>query len=138
MVVMFTILGEPTGKGRPRFTKDRKPYTPKKTEAYENYVKMAYAQSCKNYRFSDESCLDARVYAFYGIPKSASKKKRDQMLNKTLRPTKKPDIDNICKIIFDSLNKICYRDDSQIVDCQVRKFYDESPRVVVTIREASI
>jgi len=58
------------------------------------------------------------------------------MADGIIRPTKKPDIDNICKIICDSLNKIAYHDDSQIVDCQVRKFYSERPRVVVTISEA--
>lgn len=39
------------------------------------------------------------------------------------------------KIIADSLNQIAYRDDTQIVDCQCRKFYSDNPRVEVTIKE---
>ena len=136
MVVTFTIAGEPCGKGRPRFTKEGRPYTPSKTTAYEDFVKMAYIESTNGYKFGDDVCLDAKVMAFYSIPKSVSKKKREQMLNRSIRPTKKPDNDNIIKIIFDSLNKIAYHDDAQIVDCQIRKFYDEHPRVVVTITEA--
>ena len=31
------------------------------------------------------------------------------------------------------MNKIAYRDDTQIVDCQVRKFYSDNPRVEVRI-----
>lgn len=52
-----------------------------------------------------------------------------------IRPTKKPDMDNCIKIIADALNKIAYHDDTQIVDCQVRKFYSDDPRVEVRILE---
>ena len=77
-----------------------------------------------------------RITAYYSIPKSTSHKKHVAMLEHKIRPTKKPDMDNVCKSIADSLNKIAYRDDTQIVDCQIRKFYGEWPRVVVTIQEA--
>lgn len=40
-------------------------------------------------------------------------------------------MDNCIKIIADALNKIAYHDDTQIVDCQVRKFYSDDPRVEV-------
>lgn len=52
-----------------------------------------------------------------------------------IRPTKKPDMDNVVKVIADSLNQVAYKDDTQIVDCQCRKFYSESPRVEVRIKE---
>lgn len=137
MMVKFSVLGEPYGKGRPRFRNagtHQQPYTPAKTALYENLVKLAYAADA-NYRFPDDAMLDVRIFAYYAIPKSASKKKRQMMLDKKIRPTKKPDFDNIGKIICDSLNQIAYKDDSQIVDAMVRKFYDEIPRVVVTIRD---
>ena len=44
-------------------------------------------------------------------------------------------MDNVVKIVADSLNQIAYRDDTQIVDCQCRKFYSDNPRVEVTIKE---
>ena len=74
--------------------------------------------------------------AYYGIPKSSSKKKHKLMLFKVFRPTKKPDVDNLAKVILDSINDIAYKDDVQVVDLQVRKFYSENPRVVVTIQKA--
>ena len=58
------------------------------------------------------------------------------MLSGEIRPTKKPDWDNSGKIIADSLNEIAYKDDSQIVDGMVRKFYGETPKVIVVIKEA--
>ena len=78
--------------------------------------------------------LDVRIIAYYAVPRSASKKKRQEMLDGAIRPTKKPDLDNVCKIVCDSLNGIAYHDDAAIVDCQVRKFYTENPRVDVIIR----
>ena len=36
-------------------------------------------------------------------------------------PMKKPDADNIAKIVLDSLNKIAYEDDKQVVELTVIK-----------------
>lgn len=138
--IKFTILGEPQGKGRPRFQKAGqyvRTYTPDKTVAYENLVKLEYRRQCGDYKFEKEQQLDVRIAAYYSIPKSASKKKRSQMLANELRPTKKPDVDNVVKVVLDSLNQIAYHDDVQVVDCQLRKFYGENPRVVVVIKEAA-
>lgn len=137
MKVSFTVWGEPKGKGRPRFSKVgnyTKTYTPADTVSYENLIKVEYCRQCKNVKFEDGSMLDLRVFAYYAIPKSTSKKKRKLMLDKVIRPTKKPDMDNIIKIIADSLNNIAYHDDSQIVDAMVRKFYSENPRVEISIQ----
>ena len=43
------------------------------------------------------------------------------MLNGELLPAKKPDIDNIVKAVLDALNEVAYRDDTQVVELQVRK-----------------
>lgn len=137
MRAKFCIHGEPQGKGRPRFSTvcgHVKPRTPDETVLYENLVKTEYRQQ-SGVRFPDDAMLDIRIFAYYSIPKSVSKKKRQAMLDKRIRPTKKPDFDNIGKVICDSLNGIAYRDDAQVVDSMVRKFYGETPKVVVTIEE---
>lgn len=135
--VKFSIPGQPFGKQRPRIVNRdsfSKAYTPKETVSYENLVKLIYQQAAKDRMFKDGDMLDVRIIAYYEIPKSTSKKKRKEMLEHKIRPTKKPDWDNIGKIVCDSLNKIAYHDDSAVVDAQVRKFYSEQPRVDVTIR----
>lgn len=135
MRINFTVMGEPKGKGRPRFCRNTgHAITPKDTVNYETLVKMEYTQECGELMFPDDAMLDMRIKAYYSIPKSASKKRHAAMLSGDIRPTKKPDMDNVIKIIADSLNKIAYRDDTQIVDCQVRKFYSEKPRVEVMIQ----
>lgn len=135
--IKFSIPGKPFGKQRPRVVhngKSSKAYTPKETVNYENLVKLMYQQEAKGWIFPDDSMLDVRIIVYYDIPKSISKKKRRLMLEHKIRPTKKPDFDNIGKIICDSLNLVAYHDDSAVVDAQVRKFYSENPRVDVTIR----
>lgn len=137
MKVKFTIPGDPKGKGRHRTTKSGHTYTPEQTTMYENLVKAMYYQQCRNTKFDDDTQLDVRITAYFPIPKSVSKKKRELMLNRTIRPIVKCDWDNIGKIVCDALNGIAYHDDKQVVDGQVRKFYSEQPRVVVTIQEAT-
>lgn len=137
MRTQVCIYGEPQGKGRPRFSTvcgHVKTRTPDQTVLYENLVKTEYRNQ-SGVRFPDDAMLDVRVFAYYTIPKSVSKKKRQAMLDHKVRPTKKPDFDNIGKVICDSLNGLAYRDDAQIVDAQVRKFYSDQPRVVVLISD---
>lgn len=141
MKAKFVIPGEPFGKQRPKVYANRSgkgshAVTPEKTVLYENLIKLTYQQQC-GFRFCDNAHLDVRIIAYYSIPKSTSKKNRQLMLDGVMRPTKKPDFDNIGKIICDALNQIAYKDDAQIVDAQVRKFYSEEPRVVVILQEAA-
>lgn len=49
-------------------------------------------------------------------------------------PAKKPDIDNYEKFIFDCLNGVVYRDDSQIISCRHDKRYSENPRTEIEVR----
>lgn len=135
--IKFSIPGQPFGKQRPRVVSRgtfSKAYTPKETVSYENLVKLMYSQAAKGKMFPDDAMLDVRIISYYDIPKSTSKKKRKSMLEHKIRPTKKPDWDNIGKIVCDSLNLVAYHDDSAVVDAQVRKFYSDNPRVDVTIR----
>ena len=133
--VRFTIPGEPAGKGRPRFRKGGFPYTPDSTVQYENLVKTEYWTQCGTVKFPDDAMLDMWILAYYSIPRSKSNKQKDMMRRGEIRPTKKPDADNVIKIVADSLNHVAYRDDTQIVDCQVHKFYSDNPRVEVFIKQ---
>jgi len=135
-MIRFTIPGEPQGKGRPKFSKRGNitiARTPEKTVIYENLVRMEYQRQCGNFRFGDDEQLSMTVNAYYSIPKSASKAKRTAMENGKTLPTKKPDVDNVLKVIADSLNQIAYRDDAQIVRAIINKRYALTPCVCVEI-----
>ena len=137
MAHKFTVPGEPKAKARPRVTKGGITYTPKDTVIYENLVKMCYRQQVGKFAGADNAPITLHIDAYFTIPKSTSQKKRREMLAGVIRPTKKPDGDNIYKIVADSLNGIAYKDDSQIVDCIVRKWYADVPRVEVILSETA-
>lgn len=82
-----------------------------------------------------EGAVRAEITAYYGIPKSASKRTRADMLSRYIRPAKKPDLDNVAKIVLDSLNGLAYKDDAAVVELVVEKFYSETPRVEVRLVE---
>ena len=49
--------------------------------------------------------------------------------------TKKPDSDNVIKIVLDGLNKVAYHDDAQICKLSFEKRYSKIPRVEVKINK---
>lgn len=129
------ILGEPIGKGRPRFTTRAgypKAYTPEKTAAYENLIKVAFLES-KEEIFEKDMQLSMELLAVFSIPKNTSARMRIKMQNKDILPQKKPDIDNIAKVIMDALNGLAYHDDAQICNLKVSKIYGDNPRVEILL-----
>ena len=145
-MISFKVMGEPVGKGRPRVTarqskkKDNAvfahAYTPKKTKEYEDNIRFEFLSStCEKMPvYSKGIPLKAEVTIAFGVPQSYSKKKREQCLKGLLVPTKKPDIDNVLKCIFDAIsNDLCFHDDSQITEVMAEKVYAEEPYVEVKI-----
>ena len=133
-VIRITIPGQPQGKGRARVCLRggyARAYTPDKTAAYENLIKLAYGN-----RGISVLPVELTVTAFYGIPKSFSKKKRTEAMSGRVRPQTKPDIDNVLKVVCDALNKVAYNDDTQVVKITAEKYYSATPGVVVEIKEA--
>lgn len=133
MKISFVVPGKPMGKQRARTLKTGRSYTPVETVNYETLVKQIYIM--QHFHNQLEGAIEGEITAYFPIPKSASKKKREQMLTGQIRPTTKPDWDNIGKIICDSLNNLAYRDDAYITDCVVKKRYSDIPRVEVSLWE---
>lgn len=132
MAIKLIIPGEPVAKARPRIT-EYGAYTPAKTKNYESLVKELYF--IKHGQTLLDGELSVNIKAYFKIPKSISKKKREMMINKDIRPIKRPDLDNVMKSITDALNGVAYKDDSQIVSANIEKFYSEEPRVDVVLEQ---
>lgn len=130
------IPGKPMGKQRPRVLKSGFAYTPAKTVNYETLVKEIFATECRLEKPSDKP-IRLEIRAYFQIPQSASKSKKELMRKNLIRPTQKPDMDNIIKIVADALNGLAYLDDKQIVSCNIEKFYSDAPRVEINIEEIS-
>lgn len=69
------------------------------------------------------------------IPKQTSKEKRQEMVENKISPTRKPDIDNIAKVILDAMNKYILKDDTQVSKISVEKRYGEIDKVYIRVEE---
>ena len=125
----FTLLGQPVAKARPRVTRTHT-YTPQKTIDYEAAIKIEYL---RKYKEIITSKIHMNIRAYMQIPKSTNKKDKVDMISGDIRPTKRPDIDNILKIVLDGLNGVAYTDDSLVVSASVSKWYSDEPRLEVEI-----
>ena len=85
--------------------------------------------------FYAEIPLRVRILAKFPIPESWSKKNKEKALKGEIKPNKKPDLDNIAKIILDGLNGVAYTDDKQVTSLEIEKAYSDTPCVVVYIAE---
>ena len=133
MQVTFCVPGEPKGKGRPRFTRNGRVYTPADTIRYERLVQLAYDEAVGDLIFA--SPVKVVIEAIHKPPKGKSKKVVADMLSGHILPTKKPDADNVAKIILDALNGVAWHDDTQVVEMAVSKHYGVEAEVWVTVEE---
>jgi Holliday junction resolvase RusA-like endonuclease len=135
-MIQFTVIGEPVAQGRPRFSTQggtTRAYDPKKSSDFKQYVRLVASQYAPSELLEGELRLVVDVYR--AIPKyiSKSKTKLEQAKSGALRPTSKPDVDNYVKGIKDALNKVIWKDDSQIVELNVRKWYSDKPRIEIEV-----
>lgn len=137
MNVSFTIPGNPQGKGRPRFSTRGgfvRAYTPQKTASYEEAVRFELARAMRGKRPA-EAPVSLTIVARVPVPGSWSKVRRERALAGEIRPTVKPDLDNIEKIVLDAMNGGAFPDDAYVVSCSKTKIYSENPGVTVTLVE---
>ncbi|RMC48918.1 RusA family crossover junction endodeoxyribonuclease [Lactobacillus sp. ESL0228] len=148
----FIVPGEPKGKARPRFSRRGGhviTYTPDDTHGYENQVRYSALIARQQAQIKKPISCDMAlmIKAYFEVPKSYSKKRKKECLSGQERPSKKPDSDNVAKAILDGLNpkmklnhalhkaecvhEGLYRDDKQVVELRVEKWYSDEPRVEI-------
>lgn len=131
--IRFSIPGLPLGKGQSRLSKGGFEFTPVNNLDYENRVKNACIEKCEQRQADYAGPVAVDITAFYPFPSSYTNKKHEENWGGA-RPMKKPDLDNIAKIILDALNHVAWQDDKQVV-CMIltKKNYAEVPCVSVGI-----
>lgn len=138
MDFIFTIPGKPQGKARARTVRNKytgkvHSFTPEKTQSYEDLIRWCFKDAGGVYM--QDKMLDVYITAWFPIPKSFTKAKRQEIYSSRLFPTTKPDCDNIIKVVLDALNGIAYEDDKQVVSLTFKKFYTATdPCITVGLR----
>ena len=138
--VTFCVPGKPQGKARARtfynvHLKRSMTITPENTVLYENLIKSMYMQASNGIYFEAGTPVTLRIIARFLPPNSASKKMKQQMLEGKSLPLKKPDMDNIAKVVADSLNSVAYHDDSQIAFMIAKKVYSAVEGLDITVED---
>lgn len=107
----------------------------KKVERVKRYLDYKNELSWAARNYHKGTPLDGPIYlslTFYmPIPDSYSEKKKRALEGQP--HTKKPDRDNLEKGVCDAFNKIIWKDDGQVCDGPIRKFYSKDPRIEIEI-----
>ena len=134
----FTIKGKVIAKQSMKIGRYGIKYTPREVKDYASLVQKSFLAKYPmwTYRYYDDVGLRVYISVYKSIPKSYSKKKTKEASVNYIRPTSKPDCDNIIKIICDALNLVAYKDDKQIVECScIKRYATDIPCVDVFVEE---
>lgn len=102
VVARFTIEGEPSVKGRPRFTRNGNVYTPSKTRTAQDRIALLFKDSAPDYVPGNVFTYGVMALFFCGM-------------------RQRRDTDNMLKLILDGLNGVAWEDDSQVMEVSGRK-----------------
>lgn len=129
----FTISGKPKGKDRPRFSRGHV-FTPKATTDYEKIVRETYYQSGGK-PIPPQTPISISIIAYMPIPKADKKAIRAKKLDNKIPCFKKPDVDNVAKIIMDGLqgSNAPIDDDCEVIYVSAQKRWSDDPRVKVKV-----
>ena len=132
----FEVEGKIVGKERPRVNMySGNVYTPTKTKDYETLIQQAFLIKYRK-QPRIEGRLSVSIIAFFKIPTSIKKSDRELMINDVISPTKKPDVDNIAKVVLDGLNNFVFKDDNQVSKIFVEKKYtDDTEKIFIGVEE---
>lgn len=79
--------------------------------------------------------LVVTIKFYRAIQQSETKKRHRLKAQGTIRPTKKPDLDNYIKSTLDGLNGVLWVDDNEIVGLHAGKYYSDHPRIEIEVEE---
>ena len=133
-MINLIVPGRIQAKQRPRFTKFGV-YTPEETKRYESLIKCLYFEKY-GIKKIEKGPVKVKIFAYFKIPTTASEKTKQKLLGSFV--IKKPDLDNIAKIVLDGLNKVAYYDDNQISELYIQKTYstEEYLQVIISATES--
>lgn len=97
---------------------------------YKNKIQEAINHARAPFTKATIAACGVKIRFIMPIPKSLARKVKPDDLH-----TKKPDIDNLIKGLFDAANGLIWQDDNQVVDVQAVKVYGDNPGIELEVTE---
>jgi Holliday junction resolvase RusA-like endonuclease len=113
----ITVPGVPQGKAGARSVVRRGRlvhYTPRQTRSYETTIRVAGIQALGD-KSAFEQPVEFGLRADFAVPTSWSRPKQQLAIANGIRPTTRPDLDNVRKSWLDGLSGVSFVDDALIV-----------------------
>ncbi len=115
--LQFTIPGDPVSQGRPRFSTHggfARAYDPKKSREGKAVVRLCASEALQKSGWSEPISGPIEMLVQFGIPLPKSQYRKRSPVKRQWR-VKKPDIDNLMKLVKDACSGVVFLDDNQIV-----------------------
>ena len=131
MILVFPI--KPLAKQSYRSTKSGFGYQPKDVVDFKNAIRyMATKELPKDHK-PLTGALTVIIDFQFALISSANKAQKKAVFEADcqIAKTTKPDIDNLCKAMFDALNGIAWSDDALIVQLIATKCYGKTDKITV-------
>ena len=133
----FMIPGEARAKARPQvrsFAGRPQIYKDSVTATFENWVRLHAEEALGDGpRFEGPVAMSIEVIT--EPAKSHSARKRKDMIEGRIKPTRYPDLDNVVKSVIDGCSRSTIRDDVLVVAITASKAYGEQAATYVSIAE---
>ena len=136
----FIIPGEPISQGRPRFSTHggfARAYDPKKSREGKAVVKLCAKEAVQQAQWSEPITGPIEMLVQFGIALPKSQYRKRTPVTRRWR-VKKPDIDNLMKLVKDACSSVVLLDDNQIVRIigeKIQCAQDEAPFTKVRFTE---
>lgn len=134
--VAFEVPGTPVPKGRPKFRRAGgfvQAYTPAKTRNAEKEIVNCFKEQVKGFKMPEKGPVSLAVVFYMPIPKGTSKKRIQAILEQNTVHIKKPDLDNLVKLVQDALNEVAWEDDGCVFNINAAKCYGLEPKICISI-----
>lgn len=132
---MICLYFDITPKAKQSFRMGKHGYQNKAVIDYQKAITaMALAQTTQDMR-SLSGDLYVSVEFVWKHPKSWGKKRVAELRERCVYKPSRPDIDNLCKGVFDALNGVIWNDDSQIVGIHAWKRYGNNDCIIMRVWE---
>ena len=131
MRVTFHVPGEVVPWARAGRTRQGFAFTPKRQKDYQAVVR-SLAHEAMDGRPPIEGPCALKVVAFYPWPKGATLKRRHDPAG-AWKATR-PDVDNLIKLVSDTLQGIAFRDDGQLARMVAEKVHGPAAGLTVMVR----